>query len=161
MSIVQALLHKPELLILDEPTSGLDPLVQSAFYEILRKENSEGMTIFFSSHILSEVQKICDRVAIIRNGTIIKVESIENLKKNLLKRVYLTFYDKPPAGIEITGVVDLRVNNKHLSFMYDGNINELIKYLSKYNIENISIEEPDLDEIFMHFYENFGGKNVN
>ncbi|MFC2131603.1 ABC transporter ATP-binding protein [Bacteroidota bacterium] len=161
VSIVQSLLHHPDLLILDEPTSGLDPLVQSAFYEILREDNMNGMTIFFSSHVLSEVQRICDRVAIIRKGKIVRVEHIENLKKNLLKKVNVVFSELIPVTINLKGAANIFENRNHVSFMFDGDINELMKYFDGFRIENLSIEEPTLDEIFMHFYENHEDKNVS
>lgn len=161
VSIVQSLLHKPELLILDEPTSGLDPLVQSAFYEILAEDNKQGMTIFFSSHVLSEVQKICHRVAIIRMGKIINIESIDNLKKNMLKNVIITFKDNIPDFTNITEVVNLKKTDSNVNFFFDGDINTLMKILSEFQIENVSIEEPSLDEIFMHFYKNGGANDVN
>ena len=94
VSIVQSLLHNPKLLILDEPTTGLDPLMQSVFFELLRSENKKGMTIFFSSHILSEVQMLCKRVAIIKEGKIIQLEDIETLRKKQLKKVYIEFGDQ-------------------------------------------------------------------
>lgn len=160
VSIVQSLLHSPELLILDEPTSGLDPLVQSSFYDILAEDNKQGMTIFFSSHVLSEVQRICNRVAIIRKGKIIEIESIDNLKKNMLKNINISCKGGNPELLNIPGVVNLKSYSTHCSFLFEGDINQMITILSKYHIENISIEEPSLDEIFMHFYKN-GGNDVN
>ncbi len=162
VSIVQSLLHSPELLILDEPTSGLDPLVQSEFYDILREDNKKGMTVFFSSHVLSEVQRICHRVAIIRKGKIVKVESIDKLKKNLLKHVTLTFKENNFAGdIKLKGIVNPKIETGQLKFLFEGNINDLINYLSGFQLDNISIEEPSLDEVFLHFYKNKGDYHVN
>jgi len=159
VSIVQSLLHSPDLLILDEPTSGLDPLVQSAFYEIIQEDNKRGMTIFFSSHVLSEVQRICDKVAIIRHGRVIKVESIENLRKNMLKNVHINFSGASPDFSSINGVVNFQKNRDELHFLFDGDLNQLISCLSGYGIENITVEDPGLDEIFLHFYKNHGDKN--
>ncbi|MFH1049898.1 MAG: ABC transporter ATP-binding protein [bacterium] len=161
VSIVQSLLHKPDLLILDEPTSGLDPLVQSIFYDILKDENRAGMTIFFSSHILSEVQRICSRVAIIRTGKIIKVESIDNLKKNLLKNVHITLFESVTKPINLDGIVNLRKSDDEIRFLYDGDINQLTSFLSGFPVENLTIEDPSLDEIFLHFYKNNGVNNGN
>lgn len=161
VSIVQSLLHSPELLILDEPTSGLDPLVQAAFYEILHDDNGRGMTIFFSSHVLSEVQRICDRVAIIRNHRVVRVEHIETLKKNLLKKVSIVFRGEAPEKIDLPGVAGFGKSRDHASFMFDGDINALLKHFAGFGIVNMAIEEPTLDEVFMHFYENHGGENVN
>jgi ABC-2 type transport system ATP-binding protein len=156
VSIVQSLLHSPRLLILDEPTTGLDPLMQSVFFELLRNENKKGMTIFFSSHILSEVQMLCKRVAIIKGGRIIQVEDIDNLRKKQLKKVSIGFNDPGAkenfriAGIEkiLTGPGNLLV------FMYSGNLNDLVEVLQGKNIDNLTIEEPSLDEIFLHYYKN-------
>lgn len=155
VSIIQSLLHSPRLLILDEPTNGLDPLMQSKFFELLREENKKGMTIFFSSHILNEVQMLCKRVAIIKEGKIIKVEDIETLRKKQLKKVHIEFVDQMIgekfmiAGIE---KVIIRTGN-HLSFLYSGEINELIALLSGNKMINLTIEEPSLEEIFMHYYK--------
>jgi ABC-2 type transport system ATP-binding protein len=154
-SIVQSLLHSPKLLILDEPTTGLDPLMQSIFFDLLRSENQKGMTIFFSSHILNEVQMLCKRVAIIKEGKIIQLEDIETLRKKQLKKVHIEFGDHVNKedfnipGIEevITGPYNM------LSFMYSGNISELVNFLSGKKIMNLMIEEPSLDEIFMHYYK--------
>lgn len=156
VSIVQSMLHSPELLILDEPTTGLDPLMQSVFFELLRSENKRGMTIFFSSHILTEVQMLCKRVAIIKEGKIIQLEDIDNLRKKQLKKVTIEFGDQSNMksfvipGIEnvITGPGNL------ISCMYSGNINELVEFLSGKKILNLMIEEPSLDEIFLHYYKN-------
>ena len=155
VSIVQSLLHKPKLLILDEPTTGLDPLMQSIFFELLRSENHKGMTIFFSSHILSEVQMLCKRVAIIKEGKIIQLEDIETLRKKQLKKVYIEFGDQvKKENFSIPGIESVITGpNNILSFMYSGNINELVGFLSGKKIINLMIEEPSLDEIFMHFYK--------
>ena len=129
VSIVQSLLHNPELLILDEPTTGLDPLMQSVFFELLRSENQKGMTIFFSSHILSEVQMLCKRVAIIKEGKIIQMEDIETLRKKQLRKVYIEFEDQVcnKENFRITGIESVITRSrKILSFMYSGDINELV-----------------------------------
>jgi ABC-2 type transport system ATP-binding protein len=154
VSIVQSLLHSPKLLILDEPTTGLDPLMQSIFFELLRSENKKGMTIFFSSHILAEVQMLCKRVAIIKEGKIIQVEDIETLRKKQLKKVYIEFGDKVnKENFSIAGIESvLSGSGNILSFMYSGDINALVSMLTGNKIINLMIEEPSLDEIFMHYY---------
>jgi ABC-2 type transport system ATP-binding protein len=154
VSIIQSLLHNPKLLILDEPTTGLDPLMQSVFFELLRSENQKGMTIFFSSHILGEVQMLCKRVAIIKGGKIIQLEEIDNLRKKQLKKVTIEFFETMNKEIFILPGIEKvttgPVNN--VSFMYSGNINELICFLSGKKVINLMIEEPSLDEIFLHYY---------
>jgi ABC-2 type transport system ATP-binding protein len=155
VSIVQSLLHNPKLLILDEPTTGLDPLMQSNFFELLRSENRKGMTIFFSSHILNEVQMLCKRVAIIKEGKIIKLEDIETLRKKQLKKVHIEFGDHVnEENFNIHGIESIitRIGNM-LSFMYSGDINELVGFLADCKIVNLTIEEPSLEEIFMHYYK--------
>ena len=155
VSIVQSLLHSPKLLILDEPTTGLDPLMQAKFFELLRSENRKGMTIFFSSHILSEVQLLCKRVAIIKEGRIVKLEEIETLRKKQLKKVLIQFEDQVDGqhfsihGIDriITSLGDM------LSFMYSGDLTQLVGSLAGKKIANLTIEEPSLEEIFMHYYQ--------
>jgi len=156
VSIVQSMLHSPELLILDEPTTGLDPLMQSVFFELLRSENKKGMTIFFSSHILGEVQMLCKRVAIIKEGKIIQLEDISDLRKKQLKKVAIEFINHADKeNIMIPGGEKVIIGPGNLiSFMYSGNINELIGFLSGKNIVNLMIEEPSLDEIFLHYYKN-------
>lgn len=154
VGIVQGLLHEPKLIILDEPTSGLDPLMQQKFFELLEEENKKGATILFSSHILSEVQRLCDRVAIIKEGRIIKVEKISTLKEDNYKRFKIeakTAVDK--SYFDIRGVNKLEIRGNMVSFMFRGNINLIMKKISEIEIFNVWIEEPDLEEIFMHYYE--------
>ena len=154
VSIIQSLLHSPRLLILDEATMGLDPLMQARFFELLRSENRKGMTIFFSSHTLSEVQLLCKRVAIIKEGRIIKVEDIETLRKRQLKKIYIEFTER--ADNEIAGLDGIEgtpvISGKTLQFMYSGDINGLVLKLTGRKITDLTIEEPSLEEIFMHYY---------
>lgn len=135
ISIVCAMQHSPRLLILDEPTSGLDPLMQEVFFKLLLEYNSRGTTIFLSSHVLSEVQRYCKNAAIIRQGRIIKADTVENLSKSNLRRVKLL------------------EDGKEQEFTYTGSMSELIGQLAGRNIEDLLIQEPTLDEIFMHYYE--------
>lgn len=153
VGIVQGLLHEPKLIILDEPTSGLDPLMQQKFFELIRDENKKGATVFFSSHILSEVQKMCDRVAFIKEGRIIKVEKMSTLQESSYKRI--TIETKSPIAKEafnMSGITNLEIKSYTAKFMFKGNINSIIKKLSEIEICNITIDEPDLEEIFMHYY---------
>ncbi|HZG59508.1 MAG TPA: ABC transporter ATP-binding protein [Anoxybacillus sp.] len=156
VGIVQALLHEPKLLILDEPTSGLDPLMQNTFFELLTEEREKGTTIIFSSHILSEVQKMCDRVAIIKEGKLVKVETIENLTKNNLKYITVTFERAAQMDFELEGIVKKEVNGNEMTLLYSGDIKALLTRLNALSIKDLLIEEPTLEEVFMHYYEKGG-----
>lgn len=154
VGIIQGLLHEPKLIILDEPTSGLDPLIQQKFFELLKAENEKGVTIFFSSHILREVQKLCDRVAIIKEGRILKVEQISKLRVDAYKRISVESHAPvDPAYFTMDGVNQLEVKGYATSFIFKGNINVMINKLANIELTNLIIEEPDLEEIFMHYYE--------
>lgn len=153
VSMLQSLIHKPKLLILDEPTSGLDPLMQNRFFEILRRENSDGTTIFFSSHTLSEVQKMCRRVGIIKEGKIVTTEDIETLRKKQLRKIQVEF-SQPADKIQIDcqGIISPQYHHNLLDFMFSGEIKDLLKVLAGNNVLDVLIEEPTLEEIFMHYY---------
>lgn len=154
VGIVQGLLHEPKLIILDEPTSGLDPLMQQKFFELLEEENKKGATILFSSHILSEVQRLCNRVAIIKEGRIVTVEKISTLQENNYKKFKVeTKVPLDPNYFNISGVNNLEVKDTTTSFLFRGNINAIMKKLADIELVNLWIEEPDLEEIFMHYYE--------
>jgi ABC-2 type transport system ATP-binding protein len=154
VGIVQGLLHEPKLIILDEPTSGLDPLMQQKFFELLEEENKKGATILFSSHILSEVQRLCNRVAIIKEGRIVTVEKISTLQENNYKKFKVeTKAPLDPNYFNISGVNNLEVKDTTTSFLFRGNINAIMKKLAGIELVNLWIEEPDLEEIFMHYYE--------
>ncbi len=155
VGIIQGLAHSPKLIILDEPTGGLDPLIQQKFFNLLRKENKQGATILFSSHILSEVQKLCDRVAIIKDGTIIRVEKISDLLEHNYKRFKLELAGNFNAkDVEkISGVSDMEVDGTSVSFLYRGKVNDITKELASLNLSNLWVEEPELEEIFLHYYQ--------
>lgn len=154
VGIVQGLLHEPKLIILDEPTSGLDPLMQQKFFDLLKKENEKGCTILFSSHILSEVQKLCDRVAIIKEGRIIQVDTISALTENTYKRVT---FDSSVAltadQLALEGISNLVCDGTGGTFIYRGQIQALLKCLAELPLINLTIDEPDLEEIFLHYYQ--------
>lgn len=158
VGIIAALASKPELLILDEPTSGLDPLMTSKFHQILKELRKEGVTIFLSSHDLSEVQAICDRVAIIKEGKIVLVENIQELKTKFLQNIHIKFSKETIP--EISFFEDLpyimnveKLNDTVFKLQLKENINELLKTLSKYKIERLTIEDANLEEIFLHYYQ--------
>ncbi|KGK91658.1 ABC transporter [Desulfosporosinus sp. HMP52] len=154
VGIVQGLLHEPKLIILDEPTSGLDPLMQQRFFELLLEENRKGSTILFSSHILGEVQRMCNRVAIIKEGKIIKLETISTLQENNYKKIRVQLNANLDLNyFNIEGVSNLEAKANVISFLFRGNINLIMKKLSEIEIANVWVEEPDLEEIFLHFYE--------
>ena len=154
VGIVQGLLHEPKLIILDEPTSGLDPLMQQKFFDLLEEENKKGATILLSSHILGEVQRLCNRVAIIKEGKIIKVEKISTLQENNHKKFKVEVKSKIEDNyFNISGVSALEINDNIISFLFRGDINLIMKKISEIQIANLWIEEPDLEEIFMHYYE--------
>lgn len=154
VTILQSLIHSPSLLILDEPTSGLDPLIQAKFFDILHEENSRGATIFFSSHTLSEVQKMCRRVAIIKEGRIIALEDIESLRKKQLRKVRVEFFhDAQPGDISCPGIIAKEAERNALRFMFSGSMNELLNSLSGCGVADLLVEEPTLEEIFLHYYD--------
>ena len=154
VGIVQGLLHEPKLIILDEPTSGLDPLMQQKFFDLLEEENKKGATILLSSHILSEVQRLCNRVAIIKEGKIIKVEKISTLQESNHKKFKIEVTSKIDDNyFNLSGVSALDIKGNIISFLFRGNINFIMKKISEIEIANLWIEEPDLEEIFMHYYE--------
>jgi ABC-2 type transport system ATP-binding protein len=153
VGIVQGLLHSPKLLFLDEPTSGLDPLMQRKFFDLVRKENARGVTVFFSSHILGEVQRLCNRVGIIREGKIVEISDIRTLQQNNYKKVRLTAEGLDPAAFELPGVTNVQAENNTLSFFFKGDINVVMQKISSIQVADVTIEEPTLEEIFMHYYE--------
>ncbi len=151
VGIVLAMLHEPKLLILDEATSGLDPLMKETFYELLLEEKKKGTTIFFSSHNLNEIKKICDHVGIVKNGHLVTVDTIDELSSNDLKIITIVSKDIIKIKKQLNQELINEEKNK-IKFVYKENINNLIKLLSNYNIEKILIEEPEIEEIFMHYY---------
>lgn len=150
VSIVCALQHVPRLCILDEPTSGLDPLMQHEFYSILKERNSEGATVFLSSHILSEIQKYCKRAAVIREGRILICDNVEKLVHTNAKKVTLSGISEPP---KLNGIRNIEKEGSSVKFLYGGDPRELLNALSPLPITDVNISEPDLEEMFMHFYK--------
>ena len=153
VGIVQGLMHQPKVLLLDEPTSGLDPLMQNRFYKLIREENERGATVFLSSHILGVVQKMCTRVAIIKEGSVIKIEDIKTLQQDNYKKIRVAANDLDPAQFNLEGVLNLEKENGVVCFFYKGDINVIIRKISENEVSDVTIEEPTLEEIFMHYYE--------
>lgn len=153
VGIVQGLLHEPKLIILDEPTSGLDPLMQHKFFGLIESENKKGTTVFFSSHILSEVQRLCSRVAFIKDGKVIKQEKMSDLRENNYKMIKVETDQKlDKSFFTMPGVSNLEFKGASISFLFKGDINRVLKKLAEISITNLLIVEPDLEEIFMHYY---------
>ena len=153
VGIVQGLLHSPKLLFLDEPTAGLDPLMQRNFFDLIRKENTRGVTVFFSSHILGEVQRLCTRVAIIREGKIAEISDIRSLQQNNYKKFHVTAEGLTPAAFDLPGVTNLQIEDSTVNFFFKGDINMVLQKISGVQVADLTIEEPTLEEIFMHYYE--------
>ena len=151
-AIIQSVIHEPDLLILDEPTSGLDPLMQNRFFELLEEENKKGTSIFFSSHILAEVQRLCNRAAIIRKGEISAVEDIQSLLEKQMKKARFVFKEKQELRF-ISGVQNPTWTNNKLTFDYIGPVKELIQWMNQLNLQDAVLEEPDLETIFMNYYQ--------
>ena len=153
VGIVQGLLHSPKLLFLDEPTAGLDPLMQRKFFNLIREENKRGVTVFFSSHILGEVQRLCTRVGIIREGRIVEISNIRTLQQNNYKKVRVTADGLNPAAFDLPGVTNLEAENSTVHFFFKGDINAVLQRMRGVQVTDVTIEEPTLEEIFMHYYE--------
>lgn len=156
VGIVCAIQHSPKLLILDEPTSGLDPLMQREFFNILKEENEEGSTIFFSSHILSEVQNYCRSAAFIKDGRIITSDKVENLEQTGTKKITVSGISDISRLTALAGITpadsDAGLEDAQ-SFFYKGDLNLLLSTLSAESVKDITITEPSLEEIFMNYYE--------
>ncbi len=153
VGIVQGLLHQPKLIILDEPTAGLDPLMQQKFFNLIREENKRGATVFFSSHILGEVQRMCSRVAIIKEGSVINIQDIKTLQKDNYKKISVTSDAMDEKSFKLEGVTELAKSNGTLSFLYKGDINAVTKLIGAAKVSDLTVEDLTLEEIFMHYYE--------
>lgn len=150
LAIIQAFMHDPELVVMDEPTAGLDPLMQQKFYEFLRGEKEKGKTMFFSSHILNEVDKICDRVAIIRDGKLVDLEDIDSLKRKMGKIVRIRLEGDPE---EFEGPGDMEIEDGWVRFVVSEDIDSWIKKIADYTVLDLEINNFSLEDIFMHYYE--------
>lgn len=152
VGVVLALAHDPEIIILDEPTSGLDPIIQQKFFQIIQEEKGHGKTIIYSTHILGEVSKICDKVGIIKDGTLINTDSVKNFTKNSFSFVTITSSESKKIMEELSAeFISEEEDTIKMKTMIPAD--ELIKCLAKHTIEKILIEEPTIEEMFMHYYE--------
>ena len=155
LGLIQALMHKPDLIILDEPTSGLDPLMKKVFYELIMEIKDTGRTVFFSSHDLTEVQKICDRAGFVKNGKLIAVETINQSLELNVRRYSVRFSN--PANIdiltEIPNITDTEVEDTTMSFTIMGEVGPVLKALAAHNPVDLTEEETNLEDIFMRYYD--------
>jgi ABC-2 type transport system ATP-binding protein len=159
IGLVQAFMHRPELLILDEPTTGLDPLVQQEFYRMVGEVKAEGRTVFLSSHILPEVERVCDRVGVIREGRLIAVEQVAALKARAVRRLEIHFSSDVPVAAfqDVSGVRDITVEGPVLTCTVMGMLDALVKAAAQFEVMNIVSHEPNLEEIFLTMYNEGGG----
>jgi len=150
IGIVVALMHQPKLLILDEPTSGLDPLIQNRFLELLIEQKKKGATILLSSHVLSEIEKVCDRVALIKNGSILFTKTMEEIRKDEHKKIIL---EPSREDLSLKGLTFVPKTHEKSYYTYQGDINQLVKYLSAFSFSDLQIRDVTLEEIFSIYYE--------
>lgn len=153
VGIVCAMQHRPRLYVLDEPTSGLDPLIQREFFALLQERSAEGATVFLSSHVLPEIGRYCHRAGILRDGRLIKEESVDKLSATGVKRVTLHGASELP---EIDGIRDVKQSGASLSFLYSGRADALIGALAKIPFEDLTLTDPDIEEVVMHYYAKEG-----
>lgn len=158
IGIIQAFMHKPSILILDEPTSGLDPLVQETFFELIREAKQRQATIFMSSHVLSEVQKICDKVGIIREGELIAEKNISEMANDATQTFDIVFIEKAPLASlkKINGLKIVSHNDKQIRVHINGKLSNLFAVLAKHEVRSIDAHNLDLEEAFIHFYKKGG-----
>ena len=148
-------MHEPELLILDEPIAGLDPLVQQSFHALLQEVAAQGRTVFLSSHTLSEVERVADRVAILRRGRLVVVDSLERLRGIAVQRLEIEFGDDAPAVEElraVPGVREAAFEGRHLVVAFEGSADALVKAIATHEVRSIRSRDDDLEEIFLHYY---------
>jgi ABC-2 type transport system ATP-binding protein len=155
LGLIQAFMHEPELLILDEPIAGLDPLVQQSFHRLLGEVVAEGRTVFLSSHTLSEVERVADRVAILRRGRLVAVDSLESLRAVAVQRLEIVFAGAVPAEHELRalpGVREAHVDGPHLLIAFEGSADPVVKAIAAYDVRSIRSRDDDLEEIFLRYY---------
>jgi ABC-2 type transport system ATP-binding protein len=156
VGLVQAFMHEPELLILDEPTAGLDPLVQHTFYDLIDEAKAGGATVFLSSHVLPEVQHVADRVALVRDGRLVLVAAVDDLRARALTRVAVTFATLPSSSAfaGVAGAREIERNGRTILFSLEGDADELVKALARHRVVALDSHEADLEDIFLALYGN-------
>ena len=153
--IIQALMNEPEVLLMDEPTTGLDPLLQQEFFEIISEVQAKGRTVFFSSHVLSEVERVCERVAIIREGRILRISKVSELKAKAMRRLAITFREPVSNDIfsNVPNVSEVVTEANRLYCTVHGPLDSFIKTLSAYEVNDMISQEPSLEDVFLQFYK--------
>ncbi len=152
LALVLTLQHKPTLLMLDEPTEGLDPLMQQALFQLLQDFQEQGGSVFMSSHILPEVERLCHRVAIIRQGKLVAVETVENLQKHSGRQMKVTLLQEPPQDLELPGALILQRDGRHIRLAVRGELNSLLQALTRLGVEDMVFEQASLEDIFLDMY---------
>ncbi len=154
IGLVQALFHDPELLVLDEPTSGLDPLMQEEFLAVVGEHRDRGGTVFLSSHDLDEVERICDRVGIVRDGRLVAVEEVQDMRRRALRHVTVRFGARVAPGVldHVPGVEDVEHDETTVRFRVHGEIDPVIKAIAGHRVEDVEITRPTLEELFLAYY---------
>jgi ABC-2 type transport system ATP-binding protein len=154
IGLIQAFMHRPDLLILDEPNAGLDPLMQQEFHELVEQVRADGRTVFLSSHTLSEVERIADRVGIIRHGKLIVVERVDELKRKAIRRIDFEFGHDVPTDLfgALEAVRSAHVDGHHATVSFDGPINDILQLAMAHEVVNLNTREADLEEIFLTYY---------
>lgn len=162
IGLLQAFMHRPELLILDEPTSGLDPLIQQEFYAMVREALQAGQTVFLSSHNLPEIERVCDRVGIIREGRLVAVEEVAALKAKALRQIEIVFDGPAPlhAFQNVPGIRDLSAVNSHLRCTVSGALDPVVKKAAEFTVVNMISQDPNLEDIFLAFYGREGNNHA-
>jgi ABC-2 type transport system ATP-binding protein len=154
VGLVQAFMHRPDLLVLDEPTVGLDPLIQQTFYELVAEAKAGGATVFLSSHILPEVQHVADRVALVRDGSLVLVAGVDELRARALSRVVVTFATPPPPGAftDLGGVREVGRHGHTVVFSLEGEADALVKAIARHRVVALDSREADLEDVFLALY---------
>lgn len=165
IGLISAIMHDPELLILDEPSSGFDPLAQEQFISLVRKYAANGGTVFMSSHILSEVQQLCDRVGFIRDGEIVTVRSTEEISETAAKKIRVVATDKDglaeikKRASKFKGLSLNETTNLVMTYSYKGDVKQLLKFFAAQDLRDLTIQEPELEQVFLNYYKGQNGKN--
>ncbi len=163
VGLLQAMMHRPQLLVLDEPTNGLDPLAQHVVHEMLDEVRADGRTVFLSSHVLSEVERVADRIGIIRDGRLVAVEHVADLREKAVRTLHATLGTNPRHEDfeHVPGVLDAHVDGRVVELKVHGDMDAIVKTMARYVVHEMTVREPDLEEVFLAYYEDPGEKVVD